>query len=71
MFSMNRIYIKTDKELSSKEIDMIRGIFRESNCPNESLRDTFSDAYMGVTEDNEYVFSFGVGTELKSIVLEY
>lgn len=72
MFSMNHIHIKTDRDLTEKEAAQIRGIFSESNCPNESLRATFGDAYIDVNEDGVYVFNFGGQTfaQLINIVIE-
>lgn len=71
MFSMNRIYIKSDRELTDKEVSWVRGIFKESNCINESLRSTFGDSYEGVNYKGQHEFSFDGGLDKIVTVIEY
>lgn len=37
------IIVQSGKAISAEDLEKVRGIFRESQCPNESLSKTFED----------------------------
>ena len=63
---MNQVRIYTDRELTETEIEKIRSIMMQSQCPNESLHYTFEDCR--IDEEGDIVFGMG---DLDSFVLEY
>ena len=52
--------IVSNRELSDTELSKISGIMAESECPNESLRNTFQD-YIGTDRDVIVIGSSGGG----------
>lgn len=48
--------IKSITQLSDNELRKIRSILKESRCPNESLRATFSDGYHHMDEEKGIIY---------------
>ncbi len=48
--------IKSITQLSDNEVRKIRGILKESKCPNESLKATFPTAFHHIDEENGIVY---------------
>lgn len=48
--------VKSMTPLSDAELSKIRGIFAESKCPNESLRETFPTGYHHMDADGTVYF---------------
>ena len=71
MFATNRAHILSDRPLTDAETSKVRGIFAESNCANESMRNTFDDAYRGISPEGEYILSFDGGEPTIAAVIEY
>lgn len=57
---MKKVLVCSNYSLSSEEREKIKGIMQESECPNESLKNTFPERYKGIDED---VINFDVGVE--------
>jgi len=54
-----QIKIQSGEEISDDTIQKVKGIFAESNCPNESLYHTFDD----FTSFDGEVIQFGEGNK--------
>ncbi len=48
--------IKSITQLSDNELRKIRGILKESRCPNESLRATFPNGYHHMDEEKGIIY---------------
>ena len=48
--------IKSITQLSDNELHKIKSVLKESRCPNESLRATFSDGYHHMDEEKGVIY---------------